>query len=82
MKGTISTNDGEGVVIAGLLERDELNAINGIPLLSAIPGLGKAFSVETKEHGADELLVVVTPHITSGGSSTGSYIPVPMNVPK
>lgn len=82
MKGTISTDDGEGVVIAGLLENDELNAINGIPLLSAIPGLGKAFSVETKEHAADELLVVVTPHISSGGSSTGSYIRVPMNVPK
>ena len=32
MKGTISTEDGEGVVIAGLLEKDEMNAINGIPV--------------------------------------------------
>lgn len=82
MKGTISTEDGEGVVIAGLLEKDEMNAINGIPVLSAIPGLGKAFSVDTKEHTTDELLVTVTPHITSERKSKGSYILVPMNVPK
>jgi general secretion pathway protein D len=82
MKGTISTADGEGVVIAGLLERDETNAINGIPLLSALPGLGKAFSVENKEHNTDELLVVVTPHIVSARTATGSYLRIPMNVPK
>jgi type II secretory pathway component GspD/PulD (secretin) len=82
MKGTISTEDGESVVIAGLLEKDEMNAINGIPLLSAVPGLGKAFSVDTKEHTTDELLVTVTPHITSGRRPKGSYIRVPMNVPK
>jgi general secretion pathway protein D len=70
------------VVIAGLLERDETNAINGIPLLSALPGLGKAFSVENKEHNTDELLVVVTPHIVSARTATGSYLRIPMNVPK
>jgi type II secretory pathway component GspD/PulD (secretin) len=82
MKGTISTNDGEGVVLAGLVEKDEINAINGIPGLSALPGLGTAFSADTKEHTTDELLVVVTPHITSGRTTTGSYVRVPTNVPK
>ena len=33
MKGTISTEDGEAVVIAGLVEKDEMDAINGIPVL-------------------------------------------------
>ncbi len=35
-------------------------------MVSAVPGLGSAFSADTKEHTTDELLVVMTPHITSG----------------
>jgi type II secretory pathway component GspD/PulD (secretin) len=82
-KGTISTDDGESVVIAGLLQKNETASLNGIPLLSAVPVIGQAFSVQTKEHTADELLVVMTPHIVMGRSgSTGVYIPVPTNVPK
>jgi type II secretory pathway component GspD/PulD (secretin) len=82
VKGTISTEDGEQVVIAGLLDKEETAAINGIPVLSAIPVLGKAFSVETKENDADELLIVMRPVITSGRRRQGVYVPVPMNVPK
>jgi tetratricopeptide (TPR) repeat protein len=82
MKGTISTDDGESVVIAGMVDKGEIASINGIPLLSSIPGVGNAFSVASKEKSMDELLVVITPHIGSGGGGTGSYIRVPMNVPK
>ncbi len=82
MKGTISTEDGEAVVIAGLIDKSETAAINGIPLLSMLPVLGNAFATTTKEHDSDELLVVVTPHITSARNKSGSYVPIPMNVPK
>jgi type II secretory pathway component GspD/PulD (secretin) len=82
MKGTISTLDGESVVIAGMVDNNQMASINGIPLLSAIPVLGSAFSVTTKMKTVDELLVVVTPHIGSGTLGRGSYIPVPMRVPK
>ena len=53
-----------------------------IPLLSAIPVLGNAFSVATKMKTVDELLVVVTPHIGSGMVGKGSYIRIPTRVPK
>lgn len=82
MKGTIGTEDGEAVVIAGLVDKNEMASINGIPLLSLIPVLGKALTYETKSNTSDELLVVVTPHITSGRSQTGSYISLPVNGPK
>jgi Flp pilus assembly secretin CpaC len=82
MKGVISTDDGESVVIAGLVDKGEMASINGIPLLAMIPVLGKTFSYDTKENTYDELLVVITPHITAGGSQSGSYVPVPMNGPK
>jgi type II secretory pathway component GspD/PulD (secretin) len=82
MKGTIGTDDGEAVVIAGLVDKSEMASINGIPLVSMIPVLGEAFSVATKENTYDELLVSVTPHISSRPSRSGSYIHVPMNGPK
>ena len=81
-KGSISTADGKGVVIAGMVDKGETSAINGIPLLSAVPVLGKLFSVETKEKTSDELLIVVTPHVTSESRQRGLYFPVPMNMPK
>jgi Flp pilus assembly secretin CpaC len=84
MKGTISTDDGESVVIAGLVGKTESASLNGIPLLSTLPGLGNAFSERTKQTTYDELLVVMTPHISMGRNrfGSGSYINVPMNVPK
>ena len=81
-KGTISTEDGKPVVVAGLVNRSEMAAINGIPVLSAIPILGKAFSVENKESAYDDLLIVITPHITDEANARGLYLPIPTNVPK
>jgi general secretion pathway protein D len=81
-KGSISTQDGEPVVIAGLVSKGEVASLNGIPLLSAIPVMGKFFTAETHDKTADELLIVVTPHLTSERASHGIYLPVPMNVPK
>lgn len=82
MKGTISTEDGQSVVMAGMVSKSQIASINGIPLVSMIPVLGQAFSVATKQNEADELLVVMTPHITSGHGERDSYIPIPMNGPK
>ncbi len=82
MKGTISTEDGDAVVVAGLVDRSEMASINGIPMISEVPGLGEAFSVHTKQVTADELLVVIKPHITSERTHGGSYILFPTNVPK
>ncbi len=82
MKGAISREDGEAVVLAGLVDRSEMASINGLPLISEIPGLGDAFSVHTNEQTADELLVVIKPHITAGRTHGGSYILFPTNVPK
>src|SRR5512146_3083287 len=61
--GFISAEDGEPIVIAGLITRSEQNNLTGIPLLSRIPGLGSVFSTESKSEDETELLIVVTPHI-------------------
>jgi general secretion pathway protein D len=82
MKGSINAEDGQPVVIAGLMDQGEMASLNGIPLLSGIPVLGKAFTAQTNEKTADELLIVVTPHLTSARLAHGIYLPIPMNVPK
>ncbi len=83
MKGTISTEDGGSVVVAGLVDKSETASIDGYPLLSDIPGLGDAFSLHTRQRTYDELLVVIKPYITSGHSGgEGSYIRIPTVVPK
>jgi len=82
IKGTISTDSGESVVIAGFINRGELASISGIPGLAMVPGLGRAFSYESPQNNLTELLVVMTPHISSGRTTAGSYIRVPTNVPK
>ncbi|PSH05081.1 MAG: hypothetical protein CXZ00_02690 [Acidobacteria bacterium] len=82
IKGTISTDSGESVVIAGFINRGELASISGIPGLAMIPGLGRAFSYESPQNNLTELLVVMTPHLSSGRTTAGSYIRVPTNVPK
>lgn len=82
VKGTISTEDGNPVVIAGLVDNEETLAMNGIPVISSIPVLGQAMSVTTKENTHDELLIVMRPFIVMGGNPHGVYVPVPMSGPK
>lgn len=83
LKGTIGTSEGQTVVIASLMDRNESYTLNGIPGLSMLPLVGSLFSVQTKEKNMDELVITVTPHIVMGRKGLpGAYIPVPMNVPK
>lgn len=66
-KGSISLENGEQAVIAGQVSRSETRDLSGIPGLSQIPILNKVTATNTKETEYDELLVVVTPHITRRG---------------
>jgi type II secretory pathway component GspD/PulD (secretin) len=76
-KGSIRLEDGEPAVIAGQISRSETRDLSGIPGLSQIPGLSKLTSTNTKQTEDDELLVVITPHITrrAVGRNTEVYLP-------
>jgi general secretion pathway protein D len=62
-KGTITVQDGEPSVIMGAVTEQELRSIQGLPLLSNLPGLKTFASTNSKEHIHNELLIVVTPHV-------------------
>jgi general secretion pathway protein D len=61
--GTITVHDGEQSVITGLLSEQELRSIQGLPILSNLPGLKNVLSTTSKERIHNEILIVITPHI-------------------
>jgi Flp pilus assembly secretin CpaC len=66
-KGSISLQDGEPAVVAGQISRSETLDLTGIPGLGQVPLLNKITATNTKQTEDDELLVVITPHITRRG---------------
>ena len=64
-KGNITLKDEEPAVVAGTLSRSEQLSMSGIPGLGYVPGLNHVMTSNTKQVDDDELLIVITPHITS-----------------
>jgi type IV pilus assembly protein PilQ len=56
-------NDGETVVIGGLLKDVKTKSNSGIPFLSKIPYLGNLFKRDTVSTQKIDLLVFITAHI-------------------
>jgi type IV pilus assembly protein PilQ len=69
--------DGETVVIRGIFETMKTTQRSGIPVLSAIPWVGRLFTQESVTDVPSELLIFVTPHLYGGGGSTVSALPSP-----
>jgi len=62
-KGTITVRDGEPSAIMGSLSEQELRSIQGLPLLSQIPGLKTFTAVNSNQRTHNEVLIVVTPRV-------------------
>lgn len=54
-------NDGDTIVIGGIIEKEEHLSKQGVPYLSKIPVLGWLFKSTTKHRDRKELLIFVTP---------------------
>jgi type II secretory pathway component GspD/PulD (secretin) len=63
-KGSIGLKDDEPAVIAGMISHSELRSLNGIPGLGSVPLLNSVAVTNSKENNEDELLIVITPHIS------------------
>ncbi|MEE9910466.1 MAG: hypothetical protein K4571_01980 [Deltaproteobacteria bacterium] len=55
--------DGQTVIIGGLIREDDSKARTGIPLLSKIPILGYLFGNTDKDNTRTELVILLTPHV-------------------
>jgi len=56
-------DDGQAVFIAGLIKNTLVEASNGVPVLSDIPYIGRAFSNDFDNRNNTETVVIITPHI-------------------
>jgi general secretion pathway protein D len=60
---TVVVQDGESVLIGGIIDDAIQNARSGIPYLMDIPVLGRAFRQEENNVVRTELLVTITPSV-------------------
>lgn len=65
----VLVNDGQTVVLGGILETERRDAEVKVPYLGDIPVVGRLFKQTTTTDNKDELLIFVTPRILREGSS-------------
>jgi len=56
-------NDGDTIVIGGIMKSRKINATRGFPWLSKVPVVGWFFRTETESAESSELLIFITPKI-------------------
>lgn len=63
----VLVNNGQTVVLGGILETEQRDTVTKVPLLGDIPVLGHLFKNTSKTNNKDELLIFVTPKILQEG---------------
>lgn len=72
---TVRMNAGEHLVIGGLKQTDRSKSTKKVPILGDIPLLGFFFKTTRTENAERELVVVVSPEILDGASTTMPALP-------
>ncbi len=65
---------GQTIVIGGLMKTKKEVADNSVPLLGAIPYLGRMFHWDQESESKTELVIMLTPEIMAGKAIDGRYI--------
>ncbi len=65
----VLVNDGQTVVLGGILESERRDASSKVPVLGDIPVVGHLFKSTTKTDNKNELLIFVTPRILREGAN-------------
>ncbi|MCU0608687.1 MAG: hypothetical protein MUF22_02835 [Chitinispirillaceae bacterium] len=62
---TVQLNDGETIIIGGLISAEDSKDVGKVPLLGDIPLLGYLFRSHASTKTSKELVIYVTPHLLS-----------------
>lgn len=68
---TVVVNNGENVVLGGLIQDEDENLNRGVPLLNRIPVIGGLFSFQQISTERRELFIVLRPEITNLNAESG-----------
>ncbi len=60
---TVLADNGEIIVLGGLIQQDENDTVSGVPGLSRVPGVGRLFRSEGTEQRRTNLMVFIRPTI-------------------
>ncbi len=60
---TVELSSGASLVMAGLLQEDLNNSINGVPYLKDTPILGQLFRSQDFQRAESELVIIITPYL-------------------
>jgi len=63
----VLVNDGQTVVLGGILETEDRESEKKVPYLGDVPVLGRLFKTTNRVNNKDELLIFVTPKILHEG---------------
>lgn len=76
-------NDGESLIVGGLLEESDIRTMKKVPSLGNLPLIGQFFRDQTTTSQSTNLYIVVTPHIlTNGVNGTTEETPAaPVSLP-
>ncbi len=66
---TLSVDDGETILLAGLISENFSEGDNGIPFLKDVPLIGNAFKTQSRALQKTELIVLLTPYIIDSQST-------------
>jgi general secretion pathway protein D len=64
-QSVVSTQSGEPLIFAGLIQKKRSFSTSGIPLLSKIPIIGGAFGSQTFHDEQTELVLIITPRLVA-----------------
>ena len=63
LSSTIAVQNGQTVVLGGLIQERELASDAGVPVLKNLPGVGKLFSSTSETTSRTELVALLTPKV-------------------
>lgn len=66
----ISSQDGETVILGGLIQENDTSARGGVPVLSSLPVIGAAFGNTSISNSRKELILMITPRVAFGRGDT------------
>lgn len=63
IESSVAVQDGETIVLGGLIDNNITNNKVGIPFLQELPWIGPLFGTTTRNNDKDELVVLITPRV-------------------
>jgi type IV pilus assembly protein PilQ len=73
VKTTLQVQDGEEILVGGIVEEQETHGVSKIPFLSNLPFIKHLFTRETTSPKSKEIVILITPKIVKQSVATSDF---------